>query len=151
MKEIERGKLEKFGKWRNHSVELARISFVDGSRKRILPQMTFVVPFSPWYRAVKSRFSYFRHVTIRLWILKRRHTFPRLGWMIRHGTVARLISTRIIMHNLIFWNYIRFEKVRDLKYIFKRELITFQFIEHIIIKSCNVTLPNVSLIKATWQ
>lgn len=47
LKEIERGKLEKFGKWRNHSVELARISFVDGSRKRILPQMTFVVPFSP--------------------------------------------------------------------------------------------------------
>lgn len=40
--------------------------------------------------------------------------------------VARLISARIIMHNLIFWNYIRFEKVRDLKYIFKRELITYR-------------------------
>lgn len=50
LKEIERGKLEKFEKWRNHFVErrkLARISFVDDSRKRILPQMTFVVPFSP--------------------------------------------------------------------------------------------------------
>lgn len=75
---------------------------------------------------------------------------PRMNDPTRNR-VARLISTRIIMHNLIFWNYIRFDKVRDLKYIFKRELITFQFIEHIIIKSCNVTLPNVSLIKATWQ
>lgn len=153
MKEIERGKLEKFGKWRNHSND-----------ENLPVYLSSMVRENVFYRKWYSWFHFLRDIVLwshdsHIFVTSRyvceywneaHFSTPRMNDPTRNR-VARLISTRIIMHNLIFWNYIRFDKVRDLKYIFKRELITFQFIEHIIIKSCNVTLPNVSLIKATWQ
>lgn len=130
------------------------------SRKRILPQMTFVVSFSLWHQPW-SHDSYI-FVTSRycLWISKRGVLFHDEWWM--ESSCPFNFHKNINSNNnayiwYIFWNYpdyiiqIRFDKVDDLKYILKRELISFQFIEHIIIKSCSVALPSISLIKATWQ
>ena len=53
--------------------------------------------------AVKSRFFIFSSCHDMFADIETKHTFSRLGWMIGYRE-SSLISTGIIMHDLIFWN-----------------------------------------------